>query len=192
MTKPRDIEPRINWHDDNIPAGSGMCAQHSWHALGGDYGNPPAWGCSDANEVIGKVFDSGRYWTPDDWDGPPPRGAWVGWKYGSNGHAALSLGNGLIMTTDPANGEWTDTEPLDYPTRWGFNDSNGDYTVWSDEYHGVRITVEDDEMPTAEEIARAVWDYELQDPDSDGTIRAGQLLKRTYSAAAAAAAEEDA
>lgn len=120
-----------------------MCSetQHTWHSLGGDQGNPPAWGCSDANECVDKVKASGRYWTPQTWDGPPPRGAWVGWKYGSNGHAALSNGDGKITTTDPSSGQPTGTEPLDYPKRWGFSTSNGDYTVWTDQYAGVRFDV---------------------------------------------------
>jgi hypothetical protein len=113
-----------------------MCAQHTWHSLGGDQGNPPAWGCSDANQCVDKVKAAGRYWT----DGIPPRGAWVGWKYGSNGHAALSNGDGTITTTDPSNGNPTGVEPLDYPRRWGYTGSN-DYTCWTDQYNGVRFEV---------------------------------------------------
>jgi hypothetical protein len=113
-----------------------MCAQHTWHSLGGDSGDPPAWGCSDANQCVDKVKASGRYWT----DGVPPRGAWVGWKYGNNGHAALSNGDGTITTTDPSNGQPTGVEPLDYPRRWGYTGSN-DYTVWTDQYNGIRFEV---------------------------------------------------
>lgn len=141
MSTPRGIEERIDWFLDHSPSGPGMCAQHTWHALGGDQGNPPAWGCEDANECVGKVEASGRCWTPATWDGPPPRGAWVGWRYGNDGHAALSLGDGRIATTDPSDGEPTGVEPLDYPTRWGFNASKGDYTVWTDTYAGVRFEV---------------------------------------------------
>lgn len=114
--------------------------RHTWHALGGDKGNPPAWGCSDANAAVDKVKKSGRYWTPSSWSGPPPRGAWVGWTYGNNGHAALSKGDGKIATTDPSNGKPTGTEPLDYPRKWGYSGS-GDYTVWTDQYNGVRFDV---------------------------------------------------
>src|SRR3954462_4499652 len=142
MAEPRGVEERISWHANNEPNGSGLCAQHTWHALGGDYGCPPAWGCPDANACVDKVEASGRYWTPQTWSGPPPRGAWVGWKYGSNGHAAISLGDGRIQTTDPSNGNGSGVEPLDYPRKWGFNDSNGDYTVWTDQYAGVRFAVD--------------------------------------------------
>lgn len=124
-----------------------MCsalAGHTWHALGGNQNppSPPAWGCSDANECVDKVKASGRYWTPQTWSGPPPRGAWVGWKYGNNGHAALSNGDGTITTTDPSSGAMVGTEPLDYPKRWGFSTANGKYSVWSDQYAGVRFAVE--------------------------------------------------
>lgn len=136
----RGIEERITWHDTHTPADFGMCAQHTWHSLGGDQGDPPAWGCSDANECVDKVKASGRYWTPTTWSGPPPRGAWVGYKYGNNGHAALSLGDGRIQTTDPSSQGSTPSsapEPLDYPNKWG---ANG-WTVWTDQYAGVRFQV---------------------------------------------------
>jgi hypothetical protein len=139
VSEPRGIEERLDWFRSHNPSGPGMCSQHTWHALGGDKGNPPAWGCSDANECVDKVKKSGRAFT----DGIPPRGAWVGWKYGSNGHAALSNGDGTITTTDPSNGKPTGVEPLDYPRRWGYTGS-ADYTVWSDQYNGVRFDVGDD------------------------------------------------
>jgi hypothetical protein len=144
VTAPRDVEPRLKWfHPDHDPSGSGMCAQHTWHALGGSYGNPPAWGCSDANAVIVKVRASGRYRT----SGIPPRGAAVYWEYGSNGHAALSNGDGTISTTDPSSGQPTGTpEPLDYPRRWGYTGS-ADYTLWTDQYNGVRFPVGDEPKP---------------------------------------------
>lgn len=136
MPEPRGIEERIDWFLSHDPSGPGMCAQHTWHALGGDQGNPPAWGCADANECVDKVKASGRYWTPAS--GPvPPRGAWVGYKYGSNGHACLSLGDGRIATTDPGNGQPVGIEDLDYPNRWG---ASG-WDVWSDQYAGVRFDV---------------------------------------------------
>lgn len=144
MSEPRGIEERIDWFQSHSPSGSGMCAQHTWHALGGNNGNPPAWGASDANECVDKVKASGRYWTPSSWDGPPPRGAWVGWKYGSNGHAALSNGDGTISTTDPSSDQgMCGVENLDYPKKWGFSTSNGPYTVWTDQYNGVRFEVGD-------------------------------------------------
>ena len=136
-TPPRAIEPRIDWFLSHNPSDRGMCAQHSWHSLGGDYGNPPAWGASDANACVDKVRASGRYWTPGTWDGPPPRGAWVGYSYGSNGHACLSLGDGRIATTDPSSGAMVGIEDLDYPNKWG---ASG-WDVWTDQYNGVRFDV---------------------------------------------------
>ena len=111
--------------------------RHTWHSLGGDQGDPGAWGCSDANECVDKVKAAGRYWTPSTTSGPPPRGAWVGYKYGSNGHACLSNGDGTITTTDPGNGQPTGVEDLDYPNKWG---ASG-WDVWTDQYNGVRFQV---------------------------------------------------
>lgn len=139
MSLPREIEERIDWFLQHSPSARGMCAQHTWHSLGGDQGNPPAWGCSDANQCVDKVKASGRYWTPSTWSGPPPRGAWVGYKYGSNGHACLSLGDGRIATTDPGNGAMVGIEDLDYPNKWG---ASG-WDVWTDEYNNVLFEVGD-------------------------------------------------
>lgn len=166
MPSPRGVEERIDWHAGHDPSGSGMCAQHTWHSLGGDQGNPPAWGCPDANACVDKVKASGRYWTPSSWDGPPPRGAWVGWEYGSNGHAALSLGDGRIQTTDPSNGQGSGVEPLDYPRKWGYSGS-GDYTVWTDQYNGVRFDVGDS-------VGAYVYDY-LEKPSGNQTIGTGYV-----------------
>ena len=146
MSNPRGVEDRIDWFLNHNPSGVGMCAQHTWHALGGDKGNPPAWSCDDANECIDKIKKSGRYHTPATWDGPPPRGAWVGYKYGSYGHACLSLGDGRIATTDP-NGDpgGSGIEDINYPNKWG---ASG-WDIWTDEYNGVRFPVtyqEDDDM----------------------------------------------
>ena len=88
----------------------------------------------------------------------------MGWKYGSNGHAALSLGDGRIMTTDPSNGTWTAPEPLSYPKKWGFNTADGDYTVWTDQYAGVRFDVD-----TPEDEMKLEYDY-LEKPAGTQTI----------------------
>lgn len=131
---PRSIEERIAWFLSHHPVDSGMCAQHSWHSLGGDRGNPPAWQCDNANEIYAKVKASGRYWTS-----LPPRGALVLWKYGRNGHAAISYGNGKIVTTNPPNKPLgTGIEPLSYPSKWGATSSA---RIWTDQYNGVRFPV---------------------------------------------------
>ena len=173
MSEPRGIEERIEWFQTHNPSGSGMCAQHTWHALGGNNGNPPAWGAEDANACVDKVKASGRYWTPQTWDGPPPRGAWVGWKYGNNGHAALSNGDGKISTTDPSGNQgMCGIEPLDYPKKWGFDDSNGDYTVWTDQYNGVRFPVGVVMEPGEVYLSKLVYATE----DSDSVKRLQQVL----------------
>jgi len=116
-----------------------MCARESWQALGGDQSPPcpPAWGTPDANAVYDNIIASGRYWT-----GTPPRGAFIAWKYGSYGHAALSYGDGKIVTTDPTNDPGgTGIEPLSYPEKWGASASKRIYT---DQYAGVRFEIGDD------------------------------------------------
>lgn len=142
---PRGIEERINWFLSHLPSGPGMCAQHSWHSLGGDRGNPPRWNCSDANAVHAKVVASGRYFKT-----PPPRGALILWKYGNDGHAALSLGNGRIATTDPTNNPGSvGVEPIDYPKKWGA----GSY-IWTDQYNGVRFNVKEPDVAAASYIVK--------------------------------------
>jgi hypothetical protein len=168
MSDPRGIESRLDWFLAHDPSGPGMCSQHTWHALGGDQGNPPAWGCSDANAVIAKVRSSGRYWT----SGTPPRGAAVYWEYGSNGHAALSLGDGRIETTDPSNGQPTGIEDLDYPRRWGYNGSN-DYTLYTDQYNGVRFPIGDQESDDMADVL----DYDYLDKPG-GTLSVGTSYKK--------------
>jgi len=123
---------------DHPPGEPGMCARESWQALGGDQTppNPPAWGTPNANAVYNEIIESGRYWTST----PIPRGAFIAWKYGNNGHAALSYGDGKIVTTDPTNDPGgTGIEPLAYPERWGATSSK---RVWTDTYNGVRFDIE--------------------------------------------------
>lgn len=132
----RGVEARIAWFLSHKPAGVGMCAQHSWHALGGDRGCPPRWGKPHANAVYDAVKASGRYFT-----GAPPRGALVLWRYGKYGHAAIALGNGKIATTDP-NGKpgGVGIEGIGYPKKWGATRAK---RIWTDQYAGTRFTVED-------------------------------------------------
>lgn len=129
---PRSVEDRLAWFLSNSPGGEGMCARHCWRSLGGDGGNPPAWGCPDANAVYDKVRAAGRYSSST-----PPRGALVLWKYGRHGHAAISAGGGRIVTTDPSGRPGgTGEESISYPSKWGA----GSY-IWTDTYNGVRFDV---------------------------------------------------
>jgi hypothetical protein len=183
MSEPRNTDARIKWFLDHNPSGSGMCAQHSWHSLGGDNGNPPAWGCSDANEVYAKVKSSGRYWT-----GTPKRGALILWKYGNNGHAAIcyNAAGDKIATTDPSGNPYgSDVESITYPHKWGATTSA---RIWTDQYNGVRFAVdsaddEDDDMPSAEQIADAVWASKTEDPVTGDEVSMRELNRRTRTAA---------
>lgn len=179
MSEPRGIEQRIDHFLTKNPSGPGMCAQHTFHALGGDQ-NPPtpsAWSCGDANEVYDKVKASGRYWTST----PIPRGAAIYWKYSGNGHAALSYGDGKIATTDPGNGKPTGVEPIGYPAKWGATSSA---RIWTDQYNGTRFDVGDeDDMASAAEIADAVWDHKIKDPATGEMVSARELLSRTRTVA---------
>jgi hypothetical protein len=178
MNLPRDVQDRLDWFLTHDPADFGMCANHSWRSLGGDYGNPPAWGCSNANQVYDKVKASGRYFTSS----PPPRGALVLYRYGSNGHACIA--HDEIATTDPSdqgNTPTTGVEDLDYPARWG---GTAAAVIWTDTYNGVRFPVGDeDDMPSAAEIADAVWDHKIEDPQTGENVSARELLKRTRTVA---------
>lgn len=132
MSRPFGVEEGLHWFLTHSPGGSGMCARHSWRSLGGINGNPPAWGCADANALYDKIKASGRFWTSE-----PPRGALIVWKYGRHGHAARGYGDGKIATTDPhGRSGGTGIEPLSYPHKWG---ASASHRIWTDTYHGVRF-----------------------------------------------------
>lgn len=174
MPEPRGIEERIRWFLDHNASGSGMCAQHSWHSLGGNDGSVPAWGCSDANEVYDKVKKSGRYWT-----GTPKRGSLVLWKYGNNGHAAICYDDAgtKIATTNPdpdnSSGTATDVEAIGYPSKWGASSSARIYT---DQYNGVRFPIGDSADEGDEDDVKHCFLY-LHTTDAIGTVPAGQYIK---------------
>lgn len=130
---PRSVDEGLDWFLSHDASGSGMCAQHSWHSLGGDRGCPPAWGCDDANEVYDKVKASGRYWTT------PKRGDLILWRYGSNGHAARVYDEAgtKIATTNPTgeSGGGTGIEPIGYPSKWGATSSA---RICTDTYNGIK------------------------------------------------------
>ncbi|HEX3612692.1 MAG TPA: hypothetical protein VHU88_13480 [Sporichthyaceae bacterium] len=71
------------------------------------------------------------------WDAHPPAGVPVFWSGGSrgHGHVALSLGHGMIVSTDlPYNGHVTRTT-LSAPRRhWGLH-----YLGWTEDLEGYRI-----------------------------------------------------
>lgn len=182
MAEPRGVEERIRWMRANPPGVVGMCARTCWLALGGDYGNPPAWSAADANAVYYKVISSKRFFRT-----APPRGALVIWRYGRHGHVAISLGDGLILTTDPSTGMGrVGVESIDYPKKWGATSY-----IWTDQYNGVRFAVagpdKEDGMATASEIAEAVWATKTEDPVTGEKVSMRELLKRTRTNAKQAA-----
>lgn len=129
---PRGVEARIKWMIDHEPGVRGQCANWAWKSLGGDKGNPPAWGCDDAKEVVKKTTDAGSLFPGKN----PPRGAIVLYSGGKHGHMCLSKGNGDIMTTDPDSnwgktGTWTLQGPI--------SDWNLTYAGWSIRYSGVLL-----------------------------------------------------
>lgn len=166
MPDPRNTNDRIKWFLTHMPDingdgryDSGACANHSWKSLGGDYGNPPAWGCRNANQLYDKVRNSGRYWTTI-----PKRGALILYRYGRNGHAAIVYDDAgtQIATTDPSNGKWTGVEPIDFPKKWGAVSSA---VIWTDQYNGVRFSVGESSMSHGD-VYLSKLVYGQQDSDS--------------------------
>jgi hypothetical protein len=168
MTAPRSIDAGLDWFLSHNANGSGMCAQHTWHSLGGDYGNPPAWGCANANQVYDKIKKSGRYWTK------PRRGDIAAWKYGSNGHLARVYDDAgtKIATTNPSTGSSSSTgiEAMGYPSKWGATSSA---RIFTDTYNGVKCfdSTEDED----DDVKRAF--LYLHTSDAIGDIGAGKYIK---------------
>lgn len=148
----RNPDETIDWFLSHNPSGPGMCAQHSFHSIGGDKGQPPAWGAPNANAVVDKMRAAGELQTHDLWT--PPRGSYVVWSYGNNGHAAISRGDGTMATTDPSNGKPTGIEDLDYPKKWGAH-NGGKPTGWSTYYAGLYWRGDDD-MPLTDDDLTAI------------------------------------
>ena len=83
-------------------------------------------------------------------DDNPPAGVPVYWGGGSqdNGHAAVSLGGGMIRSTDAGGPGRVASVPLDFPTRqWGMP-----YLGWSEDLYGHVIPDENARSPR--DIAR--------------------------------------
>lgn len=78
---------------------------------------------------------------PHAGDRTPPAGVPVFYGGGSqdNGHAAVSLGGGMIRSTDARGAGRVGTVPLDFPTReWGMP-----YLGWSEDLYGHVIVSEE-------------------------------------------------
>lgn len=158
---PRTVDEGLDWFLSHTASGSGMCAQHTWHSLGGDRGCPPAWGCANANEVYDKVKKSGRYWTT------PKRGDIALWKYGSNGHAARVYDEAgtKIATTNPSSGpsNGTGIEPIGYPAKWGATTSA---RIFTDTYNGIQCFTSGDTGVAHGLVYLSKLKYGQQDSDS--------------------------
>lgn len=117
-------------------------------------------------------------------DRTPPIGAPVFYAGGKHGHIALYLGSGKIHTTDAPSAGRVTTQALTWPeTHWGFT-----YSGWSEDLNTVTLPYLEDAMPTAAEVAEAVWDQPIRpDVTLEDTIKARAMLRRTYRAVRAIA-----
>ena len=119
----RGVEQRLDYMEHHPPGRAGLCARTVWLSL-----DVPPLGASSASVAAGKVKHAGKLHTGHN----PPRGAVVLWTGGSHGygHAALSLGNHKILTTDPpGHSGGVGTQPLSMPeTRWGLHYAG--WTTW--------------------------------------------------------------
>jgi len=92
-----------------------------------------------------KAADAEDMWKaaalPHPGDDNPPAGVPVFWGGGSsdNGHAAVSLGNRMIRSTDARGAGRVGTVPIDYPTTaWGMP-----YLGWTEDLYGHHIVSEE-------------------------------------------------
>lgn len=110
-------------------------------------------------------------------DRTPPKGAPVFYAGGNHGHIALHLGGGQIRSTDAPSAGLVSTQALTWPeTHWGLR-----YLGWTEDLNGVDIDyLTGDDMPTAKEIADAVWAEALKDEVNGGTMAAGVMLRKTH------------
>lgn len=171
MSAPRGVEDRLQWMVDHEPGEAGMCANWTWQAMGGDYGNPPRWGAEDANEVVEKVRAAGGLFTSRE----APRGAFVLYTSSTHGHMCLSKGyqHGYdIMTTDPdgrwgTTGTWTQQGPID---DWGQK-----WAGWAIRYNGVLLPMSE---PGPVYVDR-LYQGSGQGEPSDSVTRLQDILNHT-------------
>lgn len=115
----------------NIPDGCQLWTREIFGAPSvGDWDGD---GSADAED--GWKSEPAKYKHPDDRH--PPRGVPVRYLGGShdNGHSAVSLGNGMIRSTDAGGRGRVSTVPLNWPEQvWGLT-----YAGWSDTIDGQLI-----------------------------------------------------
>jgi len=90
-------------------------------------------------------------------DATPPAGVPIYIGGSQYGHIALSTGGGRCRSTDwPSRGVIGEVGILDLARSWGRT-----YRGWSEDFYGNPIpTIGDEDMPSAEDIALAVWRYD--------------------------------
>lgn len=154
----RSVNDRIHWFLTTKPPGVGMCLRHTWLAT-----DLPYVGIPDANAGWAYVKGNGKLYPKDR---KPPRGAWVWYASPTHGHVGISLGDGVIASTDVNGPATTGRVQLSYPeTVWGHR-----YVGWSD-WFGESFTVGDEDMPLSDadinRIARAVWEHGLENTTTE-------------------------
>lgn len=142
----RGVEERIDWFRQNKPERVGLCLNHTWLAT-----SLPNGGCDNATEGAWYVASNGHM----NRSSAPPRGSWVWWRNYPNGHVALSLGAGLILSTDVRGPATVGTVPLHYIADvWGH-----EYIGWSNWYvETFEIGVHNDMQMTEKEKEALVKD----------------------------------
>lgn len=149
-----------------------------------------------------------RYATNKHYDHDAPRGAMVYWTGGPHGygHIAVSIGHGMIRSTDAGGAGNVETVPI----RWIEETWHLRYAGWADNVNGVTIpgVGDDDEMtepewdrmrnlvrqevnaavdaavaPNGKEAAKQVWDKLIEVTDNSGqtvTKAAKALLRQIW------------
>jgi len=102
----------------------GMCCQFVWNCIAA----PRRFGLADANAAWARSKTRRG-------DQDPPAGAPVYWAGGKHGHIAISVGNGVVRSTDwPRKGQVGDVKIAAITSSWGIT-----YRGWSADWAGVPI-----------------------------------------------------
>ncbi len=102
----------------------GMCCQFVWNCIAA----PRRFGLADANAAWARAKSRRT-------DQSPPAGAPVYWAGGKHGHIAISVGGGVVRSTDwPEKGRVGDVKIATMTSSWGIT-----YRGWSADWAGVPI-----------------------------------------------------
>jgi len=131
-----------------------FCAQWTRVCFGvGALGDFDGDGAADAEDM----WKASKKRHPGDKN--PPAGVPVFWGGGSadNGHAAVSLGNGMIRSTDAGGSGVVATVSINFPTeKWGMP-----YLGWTEDLYGNDIRDEAEERRQAEVARLKKWRKKL-------------------------------